>query len=370
MNNTTNRRATSQNATSTAAYDMVVFSHLRWDFVYQRPHHIITRMARKRKVLFVEEPILPDSSSKHARISTVRDNITVLQPYVSSMEDVADILARHIDFHKLPMAWFYSASFLPILDKLNFRKVIYDCMDELSLFKGADSDLAEQEEYLMNAADIVFTGGKSLFESKSSMHKNVHCFPNSVERAHFEKALNGIEVPADLQAIAGPIAGYCGVVDERIDLTLLDKVAVSNPDISFVMVGPIAKIGDDDLPRRKNLHYMGMRSYHVLPNYLKGMDIAMMPFVKSEFTRYISPTKTLEYMAAGKPIISTRIYDVERDYAHCVHIVDDADGFSVVLQDIVNRRDVPVWQNLYGNILESTSWESTVRQMESIIAKN
>lgn len=370
IDNTTKRRATAQNATSTAAYDMVVFSHLRWDFVYQRPQHIITRMARKRKVLFVEEPIIPDSASKHARMTMVRDNIAVFQPYVSSVEDIADILSQHIDFHKPPMAWFYSATFLPVLDKLKFGKVIYDCMDELSLFKGADPSLAEQEEYLMNAADIVFTGGKSLFESKSSMHKNIHCFPSSVERAHFEKALNGIAVPEDIQAITGPIAGYCGVIDERIDLSLIDSVAAANPGISFVLVGPLAKICDDDLPKRKNLHYLGMRSYYTLPNYLKGMDIAIMPFARNESTRFISPVKTLEYMAAGKPIISTRIHDIERDYAHCVHIVDDADAFSVALQGLAKRENVQGMRNHYNSILDSTSWESTVRHMEAIIAES
>lgn len=370
MDNTTKRRATAQNATSTASYDMVVFSHLRWDFVYQRPQHIITRMARKRKVLFVEEPIQPDSSSKHARISMVRDNIAVFQPHVNNVEEIADILSQHIDFHKLPMAWFYSAAFLPLLDKLKFGKVIYDCMDELSLFKGADPGLVEKEEYLMNAADIVFTGGKSLFESKSSLHKKVYCFPSSVERTHFEKALNGIAVPEDLKAIKGPIAGYCGVIDERIDLGLLGKIAAANPNISFVMIGPLAKICDDDLPKQANLHYFGMRSYHTLPNYLKGMDIAIMPFARNESTRFISPTKTLEYMAAGKPIVSTRIHDVARDYAHCIHIADNADGFSAALQGIISRKDSRDTQSLYKDILESTSWESTVRQMESVIAEN
>jgi glycosyltransferase involved in cell wall biosynthesis len=246
--------------------------------------------------------------------------------------------------------------------------VIYDCMDELSLFKGADPQLIEQEKYLLSEADIVFTGGKSLYEAKKKVHSNVYCFPSSVEHAHFRKALNGIPVPEDVARLKGPIIGYYGVIDERIDLQLLDQVALACPDASFAMIGPLAKITSDELPQRKNIHYIGMRPYEQLPNYLKGFDIAMMPFAMNDSTKFISPTKTLEYMAAGKPIISTPVHDVVRDYKNHINIVHDADEFCNAKEAIMLQVESKSYNHeKYNDILHSTSWDDTVKSMEKLI---
>lgn len=350
-------------------YDMVIFCHLRWQFVYQRPQHLISRMSKNMKILLIEEPINynPEEGST-ADLMVINDNLHVLQPKVRDIESIAEILPHYIKSKTVSIGWFYSASFTPLLSALKFDVVIYDCMDELSLFKGAPKYLISQEKYLMSHADIVFTGGKSLYESKKQMHPNVYCFPSSVDEAHFAKAQNGIKIPSDVADLKSPIVGYFGVIDERIDLQLLHETAQLLPNVSFVMIGPLAKIEDADLPKESNIHYLGMRSYNELPNYLKAFDIAMMPFAINDATKYISPTKTLEYMAAGKPIISTKITDVVRDYSNCVKLIETADEFAVAITLLIDTRDEQVCMPVeYYEILKNTSWDATAEKMESII---
>lgn len=350
-------------------YDMIVFCHLRWQFVYQRPQHIISRLASNMKVLFVEEPVHhhhDDNSSGNLMVIT--EKLHVLQPYVKDIESIIDILPVYLKNKTVPVGWFYSASFSPLLEKINFETVVYDCMDELSLFKGAPVHLINQEKYLMAHADIVFTGGKSLYESKRQLHSNVYCFPSSVDEEHFAQALNGISPAADIASLPKPIVGYYGVIDERIDLDLLHKCAKKLHDVSFVMIGPLAKIEDADLPKENNIHYLGMKSYNELPNYLKAFDIAMMPFALNDATKYISPTKTLEYMAAGKPIISTKITDVVRDYSDSVTLIENDGEFCDAIATLRTKNPLEMEME-YNKILEKTSWNSTADKMESIIKK-
>ena len=350
-----------------AVYDMVVFCHLRWDFVYQRPQHIISRLSEKYSVLLVEEPIPVDPElGRGYELDVVSDNLHILKPRVDSIAEITPILKRFLKNDSADVGWFYSAAFSVLLADFKFETIVYDCMDELSLFKGAPKELIDQEKYLLSQADLVFTGGKALFEAKNSRHSNVHCFPSSVDRAHFELVHTDIPVPEDIDFIPAPIVGYYGVIDERIDLELLRETAVILPYISFVMIGPLAKIGPEDLPCEKNIYYLGMKPYESLPNYLKKFDIAMMPFALNDATKYISPTKTLEYMAAKIPIISTAITDVVRDYSNCTHIIDDAGDFVTAIKSILlDRSDGHISQ--YDEILAQTSWSATVKKMDQLI---
>jgi glycosyltransferase involved in cell wall biosynthesis len=348
-------------------YDIVVMCHLRWEFVFQRPQHIISRLSKDHKILFIEEPVKKETKGHSLKI--INGNLHVLQPNTESIAEIATILPDFLRNTKVPIGWFYSASFIPLLEKLNFDHVIYDCMDELSLFKGAPQYLIEQEKYLLAHTDIVFTGGKSLYESKKQIHNNVYCFPSSVDEDHFSTAKNGIPIPEDISNIKGPIAGYFGVIDERLDLDLLNSAALQNPDVSFVMIGPVVKITEEELPKAPNIHYLGMKPYKILPNYLKAFDIAMMPFALNDATKFISPTKTLEYMAAGKPIISTKIKDVIRDYSHCIKLVSNAGEFTEHLLDLLSKREERSLQKSYSEVLEKTSWSNTVKSMADIIKK-
>lgn len=355
----------------TQTHDLVVFSHLRWEFVTQRPQHIITRIAKKRNVLFVEEPV-----DYPTRVFHPNHNLTVLQPHAPEIDSLQfrEAVLNELKMNdNLPILWFYSASFVDMLDIVPHSFVVYDCMDELTLFRGAPMDLIRQEKQLLGWADTVFTGGKSLYESKKEFHPNVHCFPSSVDRVHFEKAKDkNTTVPEDLQSLKHPIVGYIGVIDERIDIELLGKIAAKIPDVSFVMIGPVVKINPDDLPKQNNIHYLGQKNYEELPSYLKGIDIAMMPFALNEATKFISPTKTLEFIAANKPIISTPIYDVVRDYKDVVKIIRDEKQFEEAVQDLLTETEFEEDARIknYDTILEKTSWDETVSKMEKIINNN
>ncbi len=345
-------------------YDLVVFCHLRWDFVYQRPQHIISRLARERRVLVVEEPWRRHDMS-YSPLRRVSAKLDILQPNVDHVDQIAEVLGDFLPGGAVDVAWFYSPSFVGLLEGIDPEVVVYDCMDELSLFRGAPPALIQQEAELLARADVVFTGGRSLFEAKRRRHGNAHCFPSSVDRAHFAKALTDIAVPADLAELPRPVVGYFGVIDERIDLDLLAAAAALRPEVQFVMIGPLAKIDERVLPKGANLHYLGMRDYRQLPNYLKGFDVAMMPFALNDATRFISPTKTLEYMAAGRPIVSTAIADVVAEYSDVVAIVDSAEAMVAAVDEALadpRPRD-------YDRILEATSWDRTAERMQRIISK-
>lgn len=325
-------------------------------------------MAKNMRILLVEEPWRREDE-QGSRLTVINENLSVLQPNVWSIEEIAGILPQYVPGMKATTGWFYSASFVPVLESMQFDKIVYDCMDELSLFKGAPEKLIEQEKYLVAHADVLFTGGKSLFESKQKMHDNVYCFPSSVDEKHFAKALNGIAVPEDIAHIPGPVVGYYGVIDERINLHLINEIALAKPDVSFVMIGPLAKIGEHELPRQQNIHYLGMKTYEELPGYLKAFSIAMMPFALNDATKYISPTKTLEYMAAGKPIISTAIKDVVRDYKCCVKIIDNAQEFAHAIDCLLMDSPDVFMQHEYAEILQKTSWDATAAKMMELIKK-
>jgi len=354
---------------------LVVFSHLRWEFVKQRPQHLIERFSKTMPVLFVEESVdeKPTTVQK-ARELHISSNLTVIQPYGIHDNDSAlsYLVSEYMQKLRMekPMLWFYSAAFGKLREMIPHSLSIYDCMDELSAFRGADPTLITKEKELLKYVDVVFTGGYSLYMSKKQQHANVYAFPSSVDRKHFAKSLQTrTAIPADLQGIPHPIAGFYGVLDERMDLNLIRTIATSLPRISFVFIGPVVKISPVDLPQAPNIHYLGQRSYDVLPNYLKGFDMAIMPFALNEATRFISPTKTLEFMAALKPIISTRISDVVHDFRQEVAIAKTAEEF---IEKIEYYRHEPALSQLRREILQKavisrTSWDTTAIKMQQIM---
>jgi glycosyltransferase involved in cell wall biosynthesis len=347
-------------------YDMIVFCHLRWNFVYQRPQHIISRLSQHFNILVVEEPIATDNDGDY-ELQVISENLTILRPKVERIADI-HIILEQLNLQNIDIAWFYSAAFVELIPYMKINTMIYDCMDELSQFKGASQQLRAQEEFLIKEADLIFTGGKSLYEAKSKLSSNVHCFPSSVDVAHFKKGSNGADIPLDIVEIPEPIIGYIGVIDERINLNLIHETARALPEISFVMIGPLAKIDDRDLPREHNIYYLGMKSYNELPHYLERIKISMMPFALNEATEFISPTKTLEYMAAGKPIISTAIKDVTRDYSHIIDIVNDSTEFENAINNILSH-DKTLDSVKYQEILTRTSWDATTEKMLHLITE-
>jgi UDP-galactopyranose mutase len=274
------------------------------------------------------------------------------------------------------IAWLYTPMALPLARRLDPALVVYDCMDELSLFAGAPPELVAREEELLQLADVVFTGGPSLYRAKRGRHPNVHCFTSSVDAEHFGRARAGRpdapDEPADQRDLPHPRLGYYGVIDERLDLPLLAALADAHPAWQLVLVGPVVKIDPAALPRRANIHYTGQRRYDELPAYLAGWDVCLLPFALNESTRFISPTKTLEYMAAERPIVSTPITDVAEPYGNIVYLGDTPEAFiraceRALASDAAERERRG---SLMRGVLARTSWDATVAAMTECMARS
>jgi glycosyltransferase involved in cell wall biosynthesis len=355
--------------------NIICLSHLRWHFVFQRPQHLLSRAARGGRVLYVEEPIFGEGTARMA-LSNDGDVIVAvphLPPGLTETEQIRvqrQLLAAVVRHH-LPgefVVWFYTPMALALARDLAAAAVVYDCMDQLSAFAGAPSGLREREHELFRRADVVFTGGQTLFESKRASHPNVHLFPSSVDVAHFAAARRVRDDPDDQAAIAHPRLGYFGVIDERLDYALIADVAAARPEWQVLLVGPTAKVDPAALPRAANIHYLGAKPYAQLPQYIAGWDVAIMPFARNEATRYISPTKTPEYLAAGKPVVSTSIRDVVRPYGQqgLARIADDAGTFVAAVEAALE--DDPIARVRAADaFLTHMSWDGTWLRMRQLV---
>ncbi len=358
--------------------DLLCFSHLRWEWVFQRPQHLLTRAARDRRVFFIEEPVHTDADAFMERSSPV-PNVVVLRPRFAGGVDAHDavpmqrkLLDRWMTEETVmpDTLWFYTPMALPFASHLSARVRVYDCMDELSGFAGAPAALRLLEKQLLGLCDVVFTGGHSIYELKSQFHTNCHAVPSSVDTHHFAKArMNDCE-PEDQRAIPGPILGYCGVLDERLDLDLIAAVADARPDWQLVFIGPVCKIDESSLPRRTNVHYLGARRYDQLPSYLSGWDVGMLPFAINDATRFISPTKTPEYLAAGLHAVSTPVRDVVRGWGNdgLVRIAATASEFVIAVQECLGDTDTTRLSRV-DRVLAQNSWDATWQRMQDIMTK-
>lgn len=363
---------------------LLCLSHLRWNFVFQRPQHLLTRAAREHEVIFFEEPIFRPGIVPRLELHPVPEGVTVAVPLLpEGLQDPAIAAAQRslLDDLLAPeagremIAWFYTPMALEFADHLRPDLTVYDCMDELSAFRGAPPRMLELERVLLGRADLVFTGGRSLYEAKRNRHPRVHCFPSSIDAAHFAAARTGrMEEPEDQAALPRPRIGFFGVVDERMDLELVAALAAARPDWSFVMIGPVVKIDPGTLPRLPNIHWLGGKKYAELPRYMAGWDAGFMPFARNESTRFISPTKTPEFLAAGLPVVSTPIIDVVRDWgpkeeggAGVVEIAEDPVAFAAALQRVLHRPR-PAWLRQVDRRLAQLSWDRTWAEMRGLMA--
>jgi protoporphyrinogen oxidase/glycosyltransferase involved in cell wall biosynthesis len=368
-------------AAAAGLQSIVVFSHLRWDFVFQRPQHLLTRLARRYRIYFFEEPI-PEAAADHLEVSEPASNVFVCRPHSThashgfhdgQIPTLQKLLGELIEREQIRdyAVWFYSPMALPLMKDLQPKATVYDCMDELSAFRNAPRQLLQRENALLKVADVVFTGGPSLFRAKRDRHPSVHCFPSSVDAAHFRRPdLRTSEHPLQ-RSLAKPRLGYYGVIDERIDLELLAALADATPHWQVCLVGPQAKVDPASLPRRANLHYFGQQPYEDLPHFVAGWDVCLQPFALNEATRYISPTKTLEYMAAERPIVSTPITDVVEPYGNCVYIAEGAKAFVAACDRALRASDAELEARfeLMRGVLAGTSWEQTADAMAMLLEK-
>ncbi|WP_218827570.1 glycosyltransferase [Rubricoccus marinus] len=359
---------------------LVVLSHLRWDFVYQRPQHVLSRLAATRPVFVIEEPVHSEGEP-HWERQRPASGVTVLRPHtplheggftdgqLQAMRPLVDELAREVGACDV---WVYTPLAVSLIDALDAQTVVYDCMDELSAFDHAPPQLLEREQLLLDRADLVFTGGPSLYRAKKDRHADVHCFTSSVDAAHFGQArpeAPALDEPEDQRALPHPRLGFFGVIDERLDANLVGALAEAHPEWQIVMVGPVVKIDPATLPQAANIHWLGGRTYDELPPYLAGWDVCLLPFARNRSTEFISPTKTLEYMAAERPIVSTPITDVAEPYGDIVYLGDTPEAFiqacEAALKASPKQREANVAD--MRAVLAKTSWDTTARRMAVLL---
>ncbi|GAA4494475.1 glycosyltransferase family 1 protein [Hymenobacter ginsengisoli] len=363
--------------------DLVCFAHLHWDFVWQRPQHLLSRFAQHGRVFYVEDAFYhaDDLIEPHMEVKERQNGVKVLVVHLpqhlrhdEAASDEAQVavlkeffadnsLDTYIFWIYTPMAMSRAREFQPVL-------TVYDCMDELAQFKFAPPTLREREQELFQQADLVFTGGQRLYEAKREQHNDAHAFPSSIDKDHFGQARDPkLAEPADQAGIPHPRVGFFGVVDERLDIELLGQLATNHPQWQFVIIGPVVKIDPASLPHNENIHYLGGKNYQELPAYLRGWDVATLLFARNESTEFISPTKTPEYLAAGRPVVSTSIRDVVRPYGdlNLVQIADDPKDFGQAIARALEQGKDAEWRTRTDDYLATISWDLTWQRMVTLM---
>ena len=363
-------------------YPIIVHSHLGWDWVWQRPQQFLSRLSQKHRILFVEGPFPCASVAQpKATLREVPDfpNITVLQaPFPASRwheGDWVDMERRRLvrgvlagplgEEFREPVQWFYDpmavTAFAGQMDEI---AIVYDCMDELSQFKGAPPELVKRERQLLAVADVVFAGGPKIHRAKSTLHPNCHSYGCGVDHQHFGLARNGSAVtPPDIAHLTGPVLGFFGVVDERMDYELLTKLADADPSWNIVIVGPHTKIEDVQLPQRANLHWLGGRDYAQLPHYASRFNVCLMPFAINAATEFINPTKALEYMATNRPVVSSAVEDVVLQFSQTVAVACSHEEFIAMCRHALHQPD-PEQLKRGIELAGKNSWEAIVQKLE------
>ncbi len=364
---------------------LVVLSHLRWGFVFQRPQHLLTRLAEHFDVYFIEEPVF-ESAAPRLKLSRQPGGVEVLTPVTDisacgfndeQMRLMKPLIAEFMSERGIdqPIVWLYTPMALPLVADLEPRAVVYDCMDDLASFKFAPPELIERERELMALADVVFTGGPSLYEARKDRHPNIHCLPSAVDARHFSPSRLDTTSPESHDAVAlhrdmgHPRLGFFGVIDERLDIDLVAGLADARPEWQIVMAGPVVKIDPASLPQRPNLHWIGMQRYEALPHLLAQWDVCLLPFALNEATRFISPTKTLEYLAGGKRAVSTPIHDVVSLYGSAVRIGASAAEFveAVELTLSESEADQAAWRARAQALVDGCTWDDTARRIAQLL---
>jgi glycosyltransferase involved in cell wall biosynthesis len=357
---------------------LIVFSQFRWDFALRRPQHLMTRLARDFRVFYFEEPVY-DPRGAWLEIRVPAPNVHVCRPHTrvpergfadAQMPVLAELLENLISSHDLgtPVVWMYTPAALPLLQRLDAKIIIYDCIEEPVAAGESGRELAAREHSLLKLADLVFTGGPSLFRHKQALHEHVHSLPSSVDKEHFAAVGPDIDHP-EQAGLAHPRLGYFGVIDQRIDPVSVSLLADAHPEWQIVLVGPVANIDPGGLPRRPNIHYMGERPYAELPRFVSGWDLCLLPFAVNEATRFVSPAKVLEYMAAGKPIVTTALHDVVESFGHIVHVGRHAQSFVTACERALGE-PAPMREKralMMRNVVKATSWDATAAKMRALI---
>jgi hypothetical protein len=332
---------------------LMVFSHMAWNPGQGRTPQLMAALAGRWQILFVEAP---RHAAGAARLESraIRAGLTVLTlttpaPAAGFHDDAQafgvtllreELAGRRL---KIDIAWLDTPMAWPLAQALGIACLAYDCLEGPPASLQFDAALLHQRESaLMRTAALMVAAGPSLFNAHRHRHANLHCVCSAVHAEHFSPA--SLELTSArarrghvLQSsLARPRLGYFGSIDERLDLDLLAALADRQPGWAFVMVGSVAGIAAERLPQRRNIHWLGEQDDALLPYLLAGWDLALMPYVVSEATRFLMPSQTLEYMAGYQPIVSTPVRDVQALYAPAVTIAaPQAEAFSSACEEVL-----------------------------------
>jgi glycosyltransferase involved in cell wall biosynthesis len=362
---------------------LLCLSHLNWNHVWQRPQQLMTRFTQHYRVIYVDPPeISANADTVQLQEISGEQGVRVLHPvfpkqHVESMADywrlwkellpvVLDLAGQQV------VMWVFSpyADQLVAQAKPQIKLAVYDCMDDLASFKDGSDEMREREAHLLSLANLVFTGGHSMYQARKDRHPHVHCFPSGVDVEHYRRVYDpSTTIPESVASIPHPQLGYFGVLDERINWDLIAQVAERRPDWHWVLVGPTAKVDPAELPVAPNIHYLGQQQYRDLPAFLKSFDVATMPFALNEATRFISPTKTLEYLAGGKWVIGSSVPDVVAFYSEIVAIADGVDAWIAGLEQIfqASPEDLLKRMERARPVLEQSTWDNIAGRMSALI---
>ncbi|WP_408098634.1 glycosyltransferase [Peredibacter sp. HCB2-198] len=354
--------------------DLLVFSHLRWDFVFQRPQHLLSRQAKGRRVFYFEEPVFGMTEIPRLHLRETAENVLVVIPYLptnidpSKMEaaltDLVDELIYEEELIDYTL-WYYSPKALSFSRHLEPKSIIFDYLDHLFYQKDRDQNV---EQELLRKADLVFSAGQSIYEEKKHDHHNIHFMPNALDYTHFSQGRMKLVEPDDQINIPHPRIGFYGVIDQRFNFDLIMQMADLRPDFQFVLAGPVVNLDTRTLPRRPNVHYLGKKDYYALPLYLAGWDVTIMPYLQNEMTRFISPMKTMEYLAAGKAVVSTSVPDVIVPFSkkQLVRIADRPKDFIQQIEEAIQEKNGPEWLDRVDHFLKDQSWDNLHEKMAKL----
>lgn len=372
---------------------ILCLSHLRWDTkLFQRPQQLMLRLSRKFNVLYVQGPSFLQlardlfSRGKNCEIHS-KGRLVVYSPFalptcfrkfspsVRMNERLLPIFLKRkmksLHFEH-PILWIYHPWYAHLLGRLSAELTVYDCMDDFVALSAPweRERIVKGEEALLRRAHLVFAGGHSMAGRKRGVREDIRVFPSAVEVDHFRRALReDTKLPGDVKDIPRPILGYWGAIDARLDHSLLEGLGRKHPDWSIVLVGPIVTVSPKELAylkEVKNIFWLGPKEYSALPNYAKAFDVCLNPFALSERGKYLSPTKTLEYLAAGKPVVSTPIPDVEGHFNGLVTLAQGVEGFSQAITSCLAEDNERLKQKRVA-FTEGKTWENTTLGMEKLM---
>lgn len=358
---------------------IIAFCHLPWSGVWQRPQQFLSRLSRRHRVLFVETYCSPVANPENrSQPAPGYPNVTILQMHLPEARwsdgHYIDLQRRRLldEFrgsnasYDDPILWFNDPmAVVAFAGHCAEAAIVYDCMDELAQFKGAPPELAVRERELLRVADVVFCGGRKMRDKRLPLNPNTYFYGTGVDCAHFGRVSDpALAVDPQIAALGDRVLGYFGVIDERIDYDLLAALADALPDCQIAMVGPTAKVDPAGFPQRPNLHWLGRREYADLPAITKGFAVCLMPFALNAATEYINPTKALEYLAAGRPVVSTAIAEVLTNFADVCHVGRSRDEFIAACRACLDTPD-PARRAAGLQLAQANTWDAITAKLEA-----